>query len=227
MYKACIFDLDGTLCDSVESIAYSANQAMRDLGLKEAGLEDYKLFVGDGVDMLIRRLLRFAGDREESRFTELKSRYMEYFKEGCMYRVKPYPGILEVLEALKGQGLHLAVLSNKPHSNTRNVIEKVFGTTSFDCILGQSDRFPRKPDPSSARYLAELFDAKPEDCLYVGDTGTDMKTGKSAGMYTVGVLWGFRGRKELEEAGADQVIAHPLELAGISQNRMRRNEAEV
>ena len=227
MYKACIFDLDGTLCDSVESIAYSANQAMRDLGFKEAGLEDYKLFVGDGVDMLIRRLLHFAGDMEESRFTELKSRYMEYFKEGCMYRVKPYPGIPEALEKLKGQGLHLAVLSNKPHSNTRNVIEKVFGTTSFDCILGQSDRFPRKPDPSSARYLAELFDAMPEECLYVGDTGTDMKTGKSAGMYTVGVLWGFRGRKELEEEGADQVIAHPLELAGISQNRMRRNEAEV
>ena len=215
MYKACIFDLDGTLCDSVESIAYSANQALRDMGLREAGTEEYKVFVGDGVDMLIRRLLRFAGDEDGLRFEELKQRYMEYFKEGCMYQVKPYPGIPEALKFLKEQGVKLAVLSNKPHENTKNVIEKVFGTECFDCILGQSERFPRKPDPEGALYLAELFGAKPEECLYVGDTGTDMKTGTTAGMYTIGVLWGFRGQKELEETGADRVIAHPSGLTGI------------
>lgn len=215
MYKACIFDLDGTLCDSVESIAYCGNQALRELGLREGTLEDYKRFVGDGVDVLMQRLLRFGGDEEYTHFEELKKRYMEYFREGCMYHVVPYPGMTEALEKLKAQGAKLAVLSNKPHANTKDVIETVFGTGYFDYILGQSERFPRKPDPSAARYIAQELGALPEECLYIGDTGTDMQTGTAAGMYTIGVLWGFRGQQELEEKGADQVIAHPSRLPEI------------
>jgi len=221
MYKACIFDLDGTLCDSVESIAYSCNQALRDMGLKEASLEDYKLFVGDGIDMLIQRLLHFNGDDSGLRFEELKRRYVEYFREGCMYHVAPYPGILEALEALKAQGARLAVLSNKPHANTAGMIEKIFGPDCFEYVLGQSERFPRKPDPSAAQFIAGEFGVLPEECLYIGDTGTDMETGTAAGMYTIGVLWGFRGRQELEETGADCIVSHPSELPEIYVGKVK------
>lgn len=214
-YRACIFDLDGTLCDSVESIAWSGNQMLADLGMRQASLEDYKIFVGDGVDVLMRRLLRFGGDEEGRRFDEAKRRYMEYFQEGCLYNVKAYPGVPETLEALKKQGAKLAVLSNKPHGNTKDVIEKVFGPGFFDLVQGQSELFPRKPAPDGALYLAGQFGAAPGECLYVGDTGTDMKTGRAAGMYTVGVLWGFRDREELERDGADCVIADARELVDI------------
>lgn len=214
-YQACIFDLDGTLCDSVESIAWSGNQMLADLGMKSASLEDYKVFVGDGVDVLMRRLLRFGGDEEGARFEEAKRLYMKYFNEGCLYRVKPYPGVLQMLAELKSQGAKLAVLSNKPHDNTARVIEKVFGTEMFDLVQGQSDAFPRKPDPAGALFLAEQFGVSAKDCLYAGDTGTDMKTGKAAGMYTVGVLWGFRSREELLRDGADCVIADAGELTEI------------
>ena len=112
-FKACIFDLDGTLCDSVESIACSANHALRDFGMKEATIEEYKVFVGDGVDTLIRRLLCFGGDEACEGFEKVRDRYMEYFKEGCLYNVKPYPGIVATLKELKKQGAKIAVLSNK------------------------------------------------------------------------------------------------------------------
>ena len=214
-YRACIFDLDGTLCDSVESIAWSGNHMLADLGMRQASLEDYKVFVGDGVDVLMRRLLRFGGDEEGVRFEEAKRRYMEYFKEGCLYAVKPYPGIPEALERLKKQGAKLAVLSNKPHGNTIDVIRMVFGEGYFDLVQGQSELFPRKPAPDGALYLAERLGAAPGECLYVGDTGTDMKTGKAAGMYTIGVLWGFRGEEELLRDGADCIVSEAGELADI------------
>lgn len=214
-FKACVFDLDGTLCDSVESIAVCANRALRDFGRKEATIPEYKVFVGDGVDMLIRRMLRFGGDEECAYFERVKTRYMEYFKEGCLYHVKPYPGMVETLQELKKEGAKLAVLSNKPNQNTKAVIQKVFGEGIFDLVQGQSDAFPRKPDPAAALYLAEQFGVKPEECMYMGDTSTDMKTGTAAGMYTVGVLWGFRTEQELRENGSDAIVGQAEEIVEI------------
>lgn len=219
MYQACIFDLDGTLCDSVESIAYCANRALRELGMKEASLADYKIFVGDGVDMLVHRLLRVNGDMGEIHFDALKEKYMEYFREGCLYQVKPYPGILEALKELKRLGARLGVISNKPHANTIHVIHQVFGEEVFDWVQGQTEDLPRKPDPKGTLYTAQMLKTEPENCLYIGDTGTDMKTGTAAGMYTVGVLWGFRDREELETTGAMSVIEDPMALAGIYQGK--------
>lgn len=219
MFKLCVFDLDGTLCDTVESISHSANHALRDMGLKEATAEDYKIFVGDGVDALTRRLLRFNGDMECTRFAELRKGYMDYFTADSTYHVKAYPGIPEALEELKKQGAKVAVLSNKPHASTMEVIEKVFGADYFDDVLGQTDRFPRKPAPDSALYLAEKFGVKPEECLYIGDTGTDMQTGTAAGMYTIGVLWGFRKRQELEENGAREIVAEASQIPEICSGK--------
>lgn len=215
MFKLCIFDLDGTLCDTLESISHCGNLALKDMGLPQASLEDYKLFVGDGVDMLMRRMLRFCGDEKAAGFDELKRRYTEYFREGCLYRVVPYPGIVKALEDLQEMGAVMAVLSNKQHENTKDVILRVFGEYYFQCVQGQCEEFPRKPDPTAALFIAEKLGAKPEECLYIGDTSTDMRTGKAAGMYTVGVLWGFRGQEELEEAGADEIVLLPSELPVI------------
>lgn len=214
-YRACIFDLDGTLCDSVESIAWSGNHMLADLGMRQATLEDYKRFVGDGVDVLMYRLLRFGGDEEGVRFEEAKKIYTEYFAEGCLYRVKAYPGIPDMLTELKDCGAKMAVLSNKPHENTENVIERVFGKELFDLVQGQCELFPRKPAPDGALYLAQQMGVSPQECIYAGDTGTDMQTGKAAGMYTIGVLWGFRGREELVREGADCVIKTATELSAI------------
>ncbi len=218
MYQACIFDLDGTLCDTVESIAYCANRALRELGMREASFADYKIFVGDGVDMLVHRLCAFGGDTGEVHFAELKEKYVEYFREGCMYRVKPYPNMRETLEQLKRQGAMLGVISNKPHANTQEVIRRIFGEELFDWVQGQTEELPRKPDPAGALYTAEKLGVSPENCLYIGDTGTDMRTGTAAGMYTVGVLWGFRDREELEQTGACAIIKGPEELSAVYES---------
>ena len=201
-YQACIFDLDGTLCDSVESIAFCANRALRDLNLKEPSVEQYKILVGDGVDELIRRLLRNAGDEKAVHFEELKSLYMEYFKEGCMYRVKPYPGIVGMLKELKKEGAKLCVLSNKPHRNTVDVIEQVFGTEMFDLVQGQSVPLPESQVPAGALFLAENLKIAPENCLYVGDTGTDEDGEGSRNVYdrrTLGLS--SRGGASRERSG--------------------------
>ena len=214
-FKACIFDLDGTLCDTIESISHCANQTLCELGLKPSTPEEYKIFVGDGVDMLMRRLLKNAGDPEGLYFDVMKKRYSDLFGEGCLYNVKPYPGIPDALEELKERGVRLAVLSNKQHANTAAVIRHTFGDGTFDAVLGQSERFPIKPDPAAALHIAAGFGVRADECLYLGDTWTDMKTGKAAGMYTVGVLWGFRGEEELKDNGADLLISSASEIPAL------------
>jgi len=215
MFKACIFDLDGTLCDTLESISYCGNSAMQDMGLPKVSLEDYKLFVGDGVDMLMKRMLAYAGDEKATRLDELKERYTEYFREGCMHQVAPFPGIIQTLEKMKKMGASMAVLSNKQDENTKKVVSRVFDKSFFQWVQGQSEEFPRKPDPTAVLFIAEQLGVKPEECLYVGDTSTDIHTGKAAGMYTIGVIWGFRGEDELRAAGADEIVCHPSEIPMI------------
>ena len=129
-----------------------------------------------------------------------------------MFRVRPYEGIRELLATLKAQEVKIAVLSNKPHAETVNVIEALFGKDCFDVIQGQKENVAIKPSPEGAFQILERIQVEVSDVVYLGDTATDMKTGKNAGFFTVGALWGFRERKELEEGGADAVISHPLEL---------------
>lgn len=210
--KAAIFDLDGTLSDSIASIKYCGDRALADVGVGSFPESDYKYFVGDGAANLIKRALVAAGDTELSKFEVAFARYKEYFAVDCMYQVKPYEGIPELLKALKRQGIKLTVLSNKPHLQTIDVIHSLFGEECFDIIQGQKDGIPIKPDPSGAFEIMKALDVKPEEVLYLGDTATDMKTGKSAGAFTIGVLWGFREVNELKEANADEIIKHPLEV---------------
>lgn len=210
--KAVIFDLDGTLSDSIHSIKYCADRALAPEGIGPFSEEDYQYFVGDGARNLILRALAAGGDREGSRFDSAFARYKELFAKDCMYRVTPYAGIPELIEALRQRGVKIAVLSNKPHAETIRVVEELFGTGCFDVIQGQVDNLPIKPDPAGAFRIMEQLKVAPEEVLYLGDTATDMRTGKGAGAFTVGALWGFRKRDELEEAQADAIAEQPLDV---------------
>lgn len=212
MKKAVIFDLDGTLADTIASITYCGNLALSRFGLSSFGEEDYKHFVGDGAAMLVRRALLAAGDERLEHFDEVYEAYLEIFAKDCMYQVKPYEGICALLEELKRLSVRIAVLSNKPDRDSLRVVEALFGKGYFDFVQGQRADIPRKPDPAGVYRIMEAFVLPAGDFLYVGDSGVDMKTGRAAGIFTVGVLWGFRDRKELVENGADAVISKPLEL---------------
>ena len=212
MKQAVIFDLDGTLSDSIASIKYCGDRAIAPFGYGPFPESDYKYFIGDGVVNLIRRVLTASGDKELVHFDEALRLYKEYFAADCMYQVKPYEGIRDLLAQLKERNIRIAVLSNKPHAQTIDVIETLFGRGYFDVIQGQKEGVPIKPDPGGVFAILEQLGLKPEDILYLGDTATDMKTGKSAGAFTLGALWGFRDRRELEESHADAIIDSPLEL---------------
>ncbi len=212
MKKAVIFDLDGTLSDSIHSIKYSGDRTMEKFGYGPFTVEQYKYFVGDGARNLVKRALAAGGDTELAHFEEAYALYREIFRENCMYRVRPYEGIPELLATLKVQHVKIAVLSNKPHAETVNVVETLYGKGYFDVIEGQKEGLAIKPSPDGVFRILERLSLGAEDLLYLGDTATDMKTGKGAGAFTVGALWGFRDRAELEEGGADAVIEHPLEL---------------
>ena len=212
MKKAVIFDLDGTLADTIASITYCGNLALSRFGLSSFGEEDYKHFVGDGAAMLIRRALLAAGDERLEHFDEVYEAYLEIFAKDCMYQVKPYEGICALLEELKRLSVRIAVLSNKPHAQTLDVVERLFGPGTFDMVQGQMEGIPKKPSPKGALHIAAAFSAEPWECLYAGDTNTDMQTGNAAGMFTVGVLWGFRDEKELLDNHAMALLRHPLEM---------------
>ncbi len=212
MKKAAIFDLDGTLSDSIMSMKYSGDKTMAEFGYGPFPVQDYKYFVGDGAANLVKRALIKGGDTELVHFDAAYARYKEIFQANCMYQVKPYEGIPELLEALKKRGMKIAVLSNKPHHATVDVIESLFGKGYFDVVQGQVDGVPIKPDPAGVFRILDKFGVTADQVLYMGDTATDMKTGKAAGAFTVGVLWGFRDRAELESAHADAIIAKPGEL---------------
>ena len=189
--KAVIFDLDGTLSDSIASIKYSGDKALGEFGYGPFTEKQYKYFVGDGAANLVKRALTAGGDRELAHFEDAFERYTEIFKEYCMYQVK---------------------LSNKPHANTVDVIETLFGKDCFDKIQGQTEGIAIKPSPEGVFLILKEWEMTPEDILYLGDTATDMRTGKGAGAFTVGALWGFRERGELLEGGADALIRHPVLL---------------
>ena len=213
--RAVIFDLDGTLSDSIASIKYSCDLAMAPFGYGPYTIEQYKYFVGDGAANLVKRALAAGGDSQLAHFEEAYALYRRIFQENCMYQVKPYQGIRELLACLKEKGVSIAVLSNKPHAETIHVIETLFGERYFDVVQGQQEGMAIKPSPEGVFRILDRLGLRAGEVLYLGDTATDMHTGKGAGAFTVGALWGFRDRKELEEAHADAIIESPMELVGF------------
>ncbi len=212
MRKAVVFDLDGTLSDSIASMKYCGDRALAAFGYGPFTEQQYKYFVGDGAANLVRRALAAGGDTELAHFQEAFALYREIFRENCMYKVRPYEGIPELLSGLKDRNVKIAVLSNKPHAETVNVIETLFGKGYFDYIQGQIEGLPIKPSPQGVFRILDALGLAGDEILYLGDTATDMKTGKGAGAFTLGALWGFRDRAELTEGGADALVEHPLQV---------------
>ena len=210
--KACIFDLDGTLTNTLESMTYSVNLTLKEMGLSQITKDQCRMFVGNGARVLIEESLKVSGDPKASRIEEGMKIYGRIFDQNCTYHVTLYEGIPEMLKALKDRGIHLAVLSNKPDRQTVKVVKEIFGDNIFDYAQGQKDGIRRKPEPDGVWYLMEQMQVSKEECLYIGDSEVDAATGKNAGLKTIGVLWGFRDRKTLETAGADDLIDRPEEL---------------
>lgn len=210
--KACIFDLDGTLTNTLESMTYSVNLTLEEMGLSKITKDQCRLFVGNGARVLMEKSLKAAGDTDASRIEEGMEIYGRIFDQNCTYHVTPYEGIPEMLKALKDKGIQLAVLSNKPDRQTVKVVKAIFGEELFDYAQGQKEGIRRKPEPDGVWYLMEQMHVSKEECLYIGDSEVDAATGRNAGLKTIGVLWGFWDRKTLETAGADDLIDRPDEL---------------
>lgn len=213
-FRAVLFDLDGTLIDSLEDIAGAANQALRDRGYPAHPVEAYRQFVGEGVRMLFRKALAPAAGTNEL-LDELSSAFAQAYEARWHATTRPYAGIDQLLDALATRKLPLAVLSNKPDQFTRRCVAHFFGRHQFARVLGQRETAPRKPDPAGALEIARGLGLPPDSVVYVGDSSTDMQTAVRAGMYPVGVTWGFREAAELRAHGAARIIDAPAELLPI------------
>jgi phosphoglycolate phosphatase len=189
------------------------NAALAEERLAPFSAEDYKYFVGNGARRLVERALTARNALSEDTFERVYTRYTAYYDRSPNAKSAPYDGVEELLKALTERGVACAVLSNKPDEATRAVIENFFSYIPFAAVHGGRDGIPLKPAPESAlSMLEECGGASPSEVIYVGDTAVDMKTGKAAGFFTVGVLWGFRTRAELEQNGADAIVSHPKEI---------------
>jgi phosphoglycolate phosphatase len=210
-YQAVLFDLDGTLLDTLEDLATAANRVLAARGLPVHPVDAFRTFVGDGLKTLVERILP-EDQRSTERVLELVASFEEEYAQNWHERSVPYPGIAGLLDRLTAQGLRLSILSNKPDPFTRLCVRQLLPHWTFDPLLGQRPGVPKKPDPSAALEVARSLGLLPSEILYVGDSGVDMRTALSAGMDAVGVLWGFRTADELRQAGAHHLIAQPEEL---------------
>lgn len=211
MIRAIVFDLDGTLLDTIDDIADSANYALEQLGYPTYDRERYKYFVGNGADVLIGRIMPEEARRLD-KFQVLKNLYMDRYNSHSMDRTRPYDGIVETLEKIKSLGVEICVLSNKPDSQVKIIIEKFFGEDFFAIAAGGRENFPLKPDPALTLHILDSIGIEPADALFVGDTEVDIRTAKNVGCGPVSVTWGFRTRDELERNGAEVIIDRPEEL---------------
>lgn len=218
MIKACVFDMDGTVSNTIESIAYFANKALKKYSLNGFAADDYKIMVGNGAAILVRRMMEGNGCTDEQMYQKVLKEYNTTYDNDFLYLTEPYDGILELLDSLRARGIRTAVLSNKPHSTTLKVADALFGDR-FDVVFGQREGKPIKPDPTVLKEILADWNVRPAECMYLGDTGTDMQTGKGGGAFTVGVLWGFRSEQELRDNGADAIISTPAQVLDLIEEK--------
>ena len=208
MIRAVLFDLDGTLTNTLDDIADAMNRSLRLHGLQEWPVEAYRYLVGDGAKKLAERAVR---ERQELALSVQKE-YQAYYEKHTRVKTQPYAGVPEMLRALQGRGVPLAVFSNKPDADTKGVVSHFFPDIAFAAVRGQMEDVPVKPDPMGALAVAEQLGVQPGEVLYLGDTSTDMQCALNAGMHPVGALWGFRTEDELRSSGAECVIADPMHI---------------
>ncbi len=213
-WKAIIFDLDGTLLDTIEDLADSMNLVLDRRGLPVHPVEKYNYFVGDGVEQLARRAL--PGNRQdEETVNQVVKEMREEYKSRWDAKSCPYPGIDELLDGLAERNIRKTVLSNKPDHFTKMMVEKMLDVWSFEYVYGERQGIAIKPDPAGALEIARQLGLEPSEILYLGDTNTDMKTATAAGMYALGAAWGFRPPEELLDNGARIILDHPADLLDL------------
>ncbi len=210
-FEGIIFDLDGTLVNSLDDLADSMNEILRNAGYPVHDVETYKYFIGNGIRNLVKKALP-----EECRDEETVSSYHKLmtatYRKNCLVKSQPYPGIIGLLDELKMRKLKLAVLSNKADELTKKIIEALL-PGYFDIVIGMTSEEYRKPNPAGALEISKRWSIRPKHIAYIGDTSTDMQTAKNAGMFAVGVTWGFRTKEELLESGAKMILDKPAELS--------------
>ncbi len=211
MIKMIVFDLDGTLVNSLADLAISVNYALKKAGLEEKPIENYKTYVGNGRDMLIKRAMGDAS-ADTILFEQVKKDYDEHYAVHCNDNTNAYPDCDKMLEKLSELKIKTAVLSNKPHEFIGKILGKLYPNHIFDTAWGQNTEYGRKPNPDALLAILRLNGVTPDECIYVGDSDVDVFTANNAGVKMAGVSWGFRGREELENAGAPFVADSAEEL---------------
>lgn len=212
-YKALIFDLDGTLLHSIADIAVSMNSVLSEQSLPTHHEKTYQNFIGSGLKNLVRKALP-QNARDEQTVEKHFARMLEVYNQNCTIKTKPYNGIIELLDQLKKTNLKLAVLSNKAHHFTQKIVAEIL-PNYFNIVQGLQTESTKKPNPANAQHICETLYVEPQNTLFVGDSDVDIQTAINAGMDSVGVLWGYRSKKQLLEAGANYVIGKPAELLAI------------
>ena len=209
--KLAIFDLDGTLLDTLTDLALSTNHALALNGFPEHPIESYKLFVGNGIDKLIERVLPPDSCDTETH-KRVKNAFLNYYSVHLNDNTLPYPGITELLTELKERGIQIAVATNKPQEPARAIIKEKFAAAAFITVLGQIPERAAKPDPAIVFEIMAKAGVQASEILYVGDSGVDMQTANNANVKAIGCKWGFRSEQELAKNGATHLIGHPSEL---------------
>jgi phosphoglycolate phosphatase len=213
-FKAVIFDLDGTLLDTLSDLGDSMNIVLKRHDLPVHDHESYKYMIGDGVEALVKRALPESMSNADT-VGEFISEYRAEYKKNWNNKTCPYAGVVELIESLYSIGLKIAVFSNKPHDSTKICVREFLPFDKFDVVLGHRPGKNLKPDPGGAIEIAEKLNIAQDQILYLGDTSVDMKTAVAAGMYPVGVLWGFRTGEELLQNGAKSLLDKPDDLLRI------------
>lgn len=212
MYRCVIFDLDGTLLNTLDDLANAGNFALEQLGLPVHDVGEYKYYVGNGIPKLIQRILPVGSAQELC--DKARSLFSEYYSSHSTDKTRPYSGICDLLSRLTDTGIKIGVATNKDHDFSESLIHTFFGN-KVSVVCGRKDGTPKKPDPFSVNHIIETLRAEKSKTLYVGDSNVDMETAYNAGLDSCGVLWGFRTEKELRESGARFIAATPDELYQI------------
>lgn len=213
-FKAVLFDLDGTLADTQKDLADSTNRILNKHNFPTHDSEAYKFLVGKGLQMLVTNALP-ESERHDQCISLLLKDLIEDYKENCLNKTALYDGIPELLKALNTENIPVVIFTNKDHDLAMIVCNALLKDFKIEFILGRTDERPRKPDPAGAIYLSEKLGIAPEYILYIGDTDNDMICANRAGMPSVGVLWGFRGKEELLNSGASFIVEKPSDILSI------------
>ena len=215
--KAVLFDLDGTLIDTLADLADAVNYALQKKNYPPRPLCNFNMYVGDGVYKMIERALP-EGEHGMDELKELKSFFLEYYSVHLCDKTKNYPGMPELIKSLRFRGIKTAVVTNKVEESAKTMLSKLYGDV-FDVIYGQRDGVSTKPDPTLAHIAMRDLGVIPEECVLMGDSGVDIQTAVNSGALPVGVKWGFRGEEELRANGAEYIISSPGELLDIINSK--------